>query len=394
MRIVHVANFYGPNSGGIKTTLHELGKGYQHYGHDFIYIVPGINYVEEITPYGRKITLPGVALPQSGGYRIIRNNVELKRILKNLKPDRLEVSDRFTLTSLGLWARENGIPSVVFSHETLLGLVDRFAPFLPSLLRKRLVNRHNLKLARSFDHVVATTEFASKEFKELAIDNLVCIPLGVDLATFHPSLHSDALRESMLKGAHVLLVHCGRMSKEKEPQRSIDALEILLKKGIKARLVYVGTGPLWHKLRRKAQGMPVDFLGYIADRNRVAQILASADISLAPGPLETFCLAALESLASGTPVVASQNSAVGEFLIHRHHHPAGAVASDNRFSFAESVQHILKRPRMSITAREVAESLPWDATVRNMLILHDALDEQPDLPQLIVRKSRKNLKVA
>ncbi|MCX7283667.1 MAG: LysR substrate-binding domain-containing protein, partial [Novosphingobium sp.] len=40
-------------------------------------------------------------------------------------------------------------------------------------------------------------------------------------------------------------------------------------------------------------------------------ILASADVSLAPGPIETFCLAALESLAAGTPVVASNTSAVG-----------------------------------------------------------------------------------
>ena len=34
MRIVHVANFYGPSSGGIKTTLHELGRGYLKYGHE------------------------------------------------------------------------------------------------------------------------------------------------------------------------------------------------------------------------------------------------------------------------------------------------------------------------------------------------------------------------
>jgi len=83
MRIIHIANFYGPNSGGIKTTLHELGRGYQAHGHEFIYIVPGVNYVEEITPFGRKITLPGFALPQSGGYRIIRNNAGLKKFLQN-----------------------------------------------------------------------------------------------------------------------------------------------------------------------------------------------------------------------------------------------------------------------------------------------------------------------
>ena len=41
MRIVHVANFYGPNSGGIKTTMHELGRGYLAQGHEFIFIVPG-----------------------------------------------------------------------------------------------------------------------------------------------------------------------------------------------------------------------------------------------------------------------------------------------------------------------------------------------------------------
>ena len=389
MRIVHVANFYGPNSGGIKTTLHELGKGYQAYGHEFIYIVPGINRVEEITPYGRKITLPGVALPQSGGYRIIRNNCDLKALLEKLKPDRLEVSDRFTLTSLGKWAKENQIPSVVFSHETLRGLVDRFLPGLPNFLKKKIVNWHNTRLTESFDHVVATTNFASKEFHDIGAENLVRVSLGVDLQTFHPDLRSEELRQEMLKGSRVLLVHCGRMSREKEPQRSIDALEILLKRGISARLVYVGTGPMWHKLRKRAEGMPVDFLGYIADRHRVAKILASSDFSMAPGPLETFCLAALESLASGTPVVASSSSAVGEFLLHSQNHPAGAIASDQRFAFAHSIQHLLKRPRLRVTAREVAESLPWDATVRNMLMLHDALEPQMDLPPLEVRKSLK-----
>lgn len=391
MRIVHVANFYGPNSGGIKTTLHELGKGYQSFGHEFIYIVPGVNRVEEITPYGRKITLPGLLLPQSGGYRIIRCNSDLKALLTKLKPDRLEVSDRFTLTSLGTWARENNVPSVVFSHETLHGLVNRFLPFLPSSAKRKLVNSHNARLSKCFDHVVATTNFASKEFIEIGATNLVRISLGVDLHTFHPTLRSEELRTELLKGSKVLLVHCGRMSREKEPQRSIDALEILLHKGISARLIYVGTGPLWHKLRKRAHGLPVDFLGYVADRQRVSKILASSDISIAPGPLETFCLAALESLASGTPVVASSSSAVGEFLIHSHHHPAGAVAADQRFSFAHAILHLLKRPRLRSTAREVAEALPWDATVRNMLMLHGALEQQEDLPPLV---DAANLRVA
>jgi len=43
--------------------------------------------------------------------------------------------------------------------------------------------------------------------------------------------------------------------------------------------------------------LPVDFTGYIGCRDTVAGILASADVALAPGPHETFGLAALEALA-------------------------------------------------------------------------------------------------
>ena len=62
MRIVHIANFYGPSSGGIKTTLHALGKGYLQSAHEFIYIVPGPKYIKEQTPFGTKITLPSITL--------------------------------------------------------------------------------------------------------------------------------------------------------------------------------------------------------------------------------------------------------------------------------------------------------------------------------------------
>ena len=127
MRIVHIANFYGPNSGGIKTTLHELGRGYLRYGHEFIYIVPGVTNHSEMTQYGYKITLPSIMLPGSGGYRIIRNNRELKKIVESLNPDAIEISDRFTLRGIGLWAKRHQIPTVVFSHETHFIVLDSLA---------------------------------------------------------------------------------------------------------------------------------------------------------------------------------------------------------------------------------------------------------------------------
>ncbi len=368
MRIVHIANFYGPNSGGIKTTLHELGKGYQSQGHEFIYIVPGTGRYEETTIFGRKITVPGIFLPGSGGYQVIRSNRDLKKLLAELDPDRLEVSDRFTLISVGKWARDRAIPSIAFSHETLFGLAYKYLPtFLP---RKLIVDWHNRRFARNFDSIVTTTDFAAQEFTELSLRNIRKVPLGVDLENFSPTLRNEKLRSELLRGSKYLIVHCGRLSPEKDPLLSIYGLAELRKRGIDARLIVIGIGPMWQKFRMAAKGLPVDTLGYIADRKKVAAILASADVTIAPGPLETFCLAALESLASGTPVVASKHSAVGEFLQLKEETPAGAVAVNDPDAFADEIERLLGRNEHRWAARRAAEKLPWHFCVERMLQLH------------------------
>lgn len=374
MRIMHIANFYGPKSGGIRTTLHELGKGYQSKGHEFIYVVPGTSFYCEETPSGKRVTLPSVVLPFSGGYRVIINTRQVKRLIITLAPDHLEISDRFTLTGVGKWATTRNIPSVVFSHESLRGLI---ATYLPIKVTK-FVNWHNNRLANRFTHVIATTNFAAKEFRDIKVKNLAQIPLGVDLTGFSPNLISAELKNSLLKGSQYLIVHCGRMSPEKKPQRSIQALRVLREKGIDARLVYVGGGPMWKQLREEAKDLPVTFLGFIADRNKVAEILACADVSMAPGPIETFCLAALESLASGTPVVASSSSAVGEFLLIDTDEPVGYVADDNGNDFAAAISKVLNwskvRPNLASECHEQAENFPWSSTVSLMLTLHGEKD--------------------
>ena len=372
MKIVHIANFYGPKSGGIRTTLHELGSGYIARGHEFTYIVPGNGFFCEDTLHGKKITVPSIVLPFSGGYRIIRNNQDIKKLIITLKPDALEVSDRFTLSKVGLWAKKRGIHTVVFSHETLSGLVKSFF----KLELKWFVNWHNTRLASRFHNVIATTEFASREFREIETKNLTHVPLGVDLQNFSPYRRNQTLRTELLKGADVLILHCGRMSKEKNPQNSILALKELLDSGVNARLIFVGMGPMFKGLKALSKDLPVSFMGYIVDRKMLAEIIASADVSIAPGPIETFCLAALESLASGTPVVASSTSAVGEFLLLNTPEPVGAVAENNPKSFAKAIQTVLAYNAadrgMPIRCQHQAENYPWSSTLMMMLRLHGA----------------------
>jgi len=378
MRIAHVANFYGPRSGGLRTTMNRLGRGYLEAGHEVLQIVPGRDFNREWTESGQLVTIPGRLLAGSGGYRVIVNVARVRRMLAEFSPDALEVSDRFTLVSLGDWARENGVGSVVFSHETLTGLSETFlkAP----LLTNAPVNWWNHRLAKRFDRVVATTAFAAREFERIGVDNLVRVPLGVDLDAFHPDRRDDSLRRALLQGADTLLVHCGRLSPEKRADRSVATAIELVRRGRSVRLVVVGDGPTRESLVRQASGHPVDFLGFVHERERLAAILASADVVLAPGPLETFCLAALEALASGTSVVASASSAVREVLgIDESSNPAGEVAADVPDAFADSVDKVITTDETlrRTAARRRAEQFPWSNTIMRMLSLHSGTPHQP-----------------
>lgn len=117
LRIVRIANFVTPASGGLRTALRELGAGYRAAGHEPVLIVPGPpgaggpdGWCDEVTAQGRVITLPGPELPGSGGYRVLTDRRRIQRLLHSLAPDRLEVSDRTTLRWTGSGRAGPGSP--------------------------------------------------------------------------------------------------------------------------------------------------------------------------------------------------------------------------------------------------------------------------------------------
>jgi alpha-1,6-mannosyltransferase len=83
----------------------------------------------------------------------------------------------------------------------------------------------------------------------------------------------------------------------------------------------------------------------------------------------------MESLASGTPVVASDTSAVGEFLLVDSAQPVGAIFDNTALGYAEAIKSVMRmRSRNEDLARQChqqAENFPWSATVSQMLRLHD-----------------------
>ncbi|HEY0002852.1 MAG TPA: glycosyltransferase, partial [Actinoplanes sp.] len=299
MRIVRLANFVTPHSGGLRTALRKLGEGYQRAGHEAVLIVPGRERSEQTTSQGRIITLPSSPLPRTGGYRVMTGRRRLAQLLDELEPDRIEVSDRTTLRWTGGWARKRGVGSMMVSHESLAALLGVWG--MPK--RDSVADRINRRTAELFDQIVCTTTFAAAEFRRLGVPNLTEVPLGVDLDEFHPSRFDPAVRARYARPDELLVVFCSRLSAAKRPELAVDALAALRNAKVPAVLAVAGDGTRRTALAYRAARLPVRFAGHIGDRSAVAALLASADVVLAPGPVETFGLAALEALACGTPVV-------------------------------------------------------------------------------------------
>jgi alpha-1,6-mannosyltransferase len=330
-----------------------------------VLIIPGGAAKDERTEQGRVITLAGPEVPAMGGYRVLLDRKRTAAVLRDLRPDRIEISDRTTLRWLGGWARRHEVPSMMVSHESLDGLLRLFGPSSG----RWVANRLNARTAAAHDTIVCTTGWAAAEFERIGAGNVTRVPLGVDLERFSPGRYDAALRRRWAGPGDVLLLHCGRLSAEKKPRRSLNALAALRSAGVDAVLAVAGGGPLRASLQAEAaeRGLPVRFLGHVRDRDELAGLLATADVAIAPGPVETFGLAALEALASGTPVVVSAESALPEVI-----GDAGLAADGEGAGYASAVRTLMSRSEAArrAAARTQAERYPWSAAVDGFLAAH------------------------
>jgi D-inositol-3-phosphate glycosyltransferase len=214
------------------------------------------------------------------------------------------------------------------------------------------------------------------------------MPPGVDTNLFAPEPDAgDAVRLALgIEPGRPLIAVVGRVQELKGQRLAVRALAELPKP--RPMLVIAGeptpgAEDYFAGLRRLAVELGVEadvrFAGALG-RDRVAELLAAAAVTLVPSHSETFGLVALESAASGTPVVAQRVSGLVESVSDGQ----SGVLLDSRdpAEWARAITRLLDDPvsyaELSGSARAFAEGFSWAASVSILLDVYDrVLNHRP-----------------
>ena len=358
--------------------LGSLGIGVDIYTRDH----PGAaEAVEDASPLVRVIHLPGGS-PDSPMDTLFDH---LPGFLESLRDFRCRHNLKYDAVHSHYWlsgwvgralARDMGVPQITTFHTLSLIKMQARAGESEPVQRQRVER----ELIAEADRVVAFSPHERDAMVRLYgadANRITLAPCGVDLSRFQPLDQEESRRRLGLNGEKVLL-YVGRM----ESLKGLDLLvhtaaQIETCQGVRVLVVGGDDGKQGEaaRIRRLTQDLEVedlfDFVGRV-DQAELPVYYSAADVCVVPSFYESFGLAALESMACGTPVVASR---VGGLSTVVQHGRTGYLKPWRcPEAFANSVEMIISskalQASMGVAARRRAEDMGWDQVAGQMLDIY------------------------
>ncbi|MDE2860972.1 MAG: glycosyltransferase [Chloroflexota bacterium] len=284
-----------------------------------------------------------------------------------------------------LLARRWGVPHVATFHT--LAEVKKRARAGEDEPEERSVGE--VMVVRAADAIVAFSRHerdALVRFYDASADKVEVIPCGVDVDLFRP-VERDEARQKLGLGDGGVVLFVGRL----EPLKGVDILlraVAQLELADTTRTLIVGgdlqadaeAARLTALCGELGIAERVSFLGRMV-QHELPLYYSAADVFVLPSHYESFGLVALESMACGTPVIASRVG--GLPTIVKDGLNGYLIPSRSPEPFADGLDVLLGNPAirqaMSEASRETAVSMGWAAVSDNLLNTYQRLLSEASL---------------
>jgi len=292
----------------------------------------------------------------------------LHRLISEFQPDAIECQH--------IWAMDYVVSQLNFPYIAVAHNSDQLAyTFDPTMREITRRSAHNAQ------YIFAVSEAVKKNVVNIydAHENkVVVIPCGYDEQVFRVK---DFDRKSVLErfGLSIsndakILCFSGKLSRTKGIDILLQANRYL-QRYKNLHILVMGSGNINTLLSDEERKLccfdNVYELGHRTSEE-VAMINSIADFGIIPSRSEGFCIAGLETIACGTPIIMTDSARVGQYAV------ADVVQSENPKELASAILKLLDAPQneyqqLCQQAMDSAAQFTWEAIVRKRLVYYEKL---------------------
>jgi glycosyltransferase involved in cell wall biosynthesis len=345
VRVLHLTDHYPPVLGGIETHVDMLTRRQAARG----------DLVTVLTP--SPTTADGQVRDDHGPVRVLRTRSQQAALAEacsgyDVVHAHVSVVAPFTSPTAATIAR-TGVPTLVTVHSLWNGLgpLPAAVALLQGLLR-----------APATWSAVSTLAADVVRSAVPGRPDVLVVPNAVDVAPRAATPRPDG---------SVTLVSTMRIARRKRPRHLVAMLdEVTRSTRIPVRLVIVGDGPLHDRVLRDARRRGLADRVTVTGRLQpaaVTEVLAGADVYVAPAVLESFGLAVLEARCVGLPVVGRADSGMTDFVTDG----VEGLLSSSDAGMVEDLRELVDDPALRTRIAERNRTKPATMTWEHAMARND-----------------------
>lgn len=304
MQISMWTDSYYPYVSGVTRSIKLTKETLTKMGHSVSVFCP---WYPETDPEPDVYRFPSIKSPTKSDYYIaVPVNPKHLMAIKEICPDVIHTHSPFNLGKMGVTVGNILDIPTVFTFHTMYNMYSHYVPLIGDNISE-LIEFGAIGTAKSVDAVIAPSSAIRDYLRERGVTtDIFVIPTGIEIDEFRNGDASYIGRTYNIPSDLPILLTCGRLGKEKNPECLLHAFSIV-HESVDSVLVFVGDGPLIEELKELAEELNVSsrvvFAGKVSPEV-MPHFYASADLFMFASLTDTQGLVIAEAKAAGLPCIA------------------------------------------------------------------------------------------
>ena len=321
LNILMISDVFFPRVNGVSTSIQTFTESFLAEGHKVTLIAP--DYPDKHLAEFPIIRIPSSKLPFDPEDRLMSKR-KISRLLPQLEKqqfDIVHIQTPFVAHYAGVnLAKKLGIPCVVSYHTYFEAYFEKYLPWLPSGLLRKIARKYSASQCNQVNGIISPSSQMLAKLREYGAESQAAvIPTGLKLDQYQHDGESSFRSKYNIDEDEQVLLYVGRVAHEKNIPFLIDVFAEIVETNNDVKFVIAGEGPAQKSLQNRVEVLGLEdqviFVGYLDRETELIDCYQSADIFVFSSETETQGLVLLEAMACNLPVVSVASMGSKDVLI-------------------------------------------------------------------------------